>query len=1263
MMPYRFISVLVSVLCAVNVFAALTARLTFDDIGSEGANALHAEVGANAVVKNNPATEVGGIGSCYIVPLDDPAMADESLKYGSRVIAVPQRTYIAVPHGLAAAKNVPFCLVMRSYCPLASNVSVPNYNCLYSFSVNNGGDGFAFVRPGGTVGGGGGGWTHGYQSMGISNDRTEFYNGWHTWILSQSTTGTELYFDGNLVNTGKTMDLTSMPYVYVACDNDGEDWLTYFDYIEIYNESKPSIVFGPAEEIEQEWEGAVTRSPKNVSRTEEASRMLQYVFTDDGTFTPSYAVQGELFCYDAQGVLLETVDDIDIAADGTYAIELGRYTRKVFRCNPPPQLSPKGRAELDEIGAVYAVFSFALETPGDGQSGADLWFGCAAGTTDPAVELAAESLTAGGSWHKTVGGLVPGETYSYLFACSNATDSAFVKRGTFSVPRMILSSETSTTPAKLYRPGMLGGKTVGGHTDTVNVPTMTSGPEAALANSIAPFRAGVPLTVGNSSYAYRANVYLEAGQNLHFAGRFYDWTDVIFNNEMIQWGSGVPGQNYSTIGRSGNLTVTADGWYDLRIRLGTTTGNVGAMWDVVSNNDRTPLSPGFGYNIDGATSQNSADYEYPEDAGDGELLRVETDGSLFTIESLDIADGNLQILLTFAEPLAHDIRVTVCCDDTDHGDRVGNWPVSCILDGGKISAGETRAVISVPHSRNAAGVIRVRVHSDDDIPWAERLVAWSDAIGYSPDVSQPEPSLVVRSAGLSETRDGAKVVYSLYWPGAGQSAADVYAVYGLSPDALTSTNLVAEGAIGPGVLELTGIPSGETVFVAFFARNAAGYESVRSAVSSVFMPTASTMMLPLSGFASRRHVEINTEIAELGAGQYTTLLLTAKKQGEESAAIVASREVSKPGEYTLVWEGSQDNAEWGTNYVFQVVASNYSASAGMAWLRETDTKTLELCDSEEYTWSVAEGNWTDPGSWTPIDPLSDNAGYPIGSYARAVFTNDTKAVVHVAGDQRLRELNLTATGLDLVFTGYGTMRSQLIIVVGGNGCVTFDGVSSNNGGEDFRVTGSSDLIVRDGAVLKASKFHFPVDGRASGTVSVLNGGELRASNYVEVDGGMTLVISNALVKSSGKFWFGDRAAGGRVVLVGETPRLEISNQIQGNNIVSPCEMIFQVPLHGYRNIPVTAGEIDAVNSTYAMIITRSNEGYAGPSVQPLISVSKGIPLDKVPLDTSAWRSAAFLLNPTVDFSEDWIPADKWTSESNPKSIGMKAGRKFILFLL
>lgn len=1250
-----------SLFSAVTASGALTSRLTFDDIGAGGVNALHADPGVNAVVKNRPAVEVGGLGSCYVVPLDDPAMADESLKYGSRAVAVPRNTFISIPHGLAARRDTPFCIVMRSYCPLSADVAVPNYNSLYSFSLSNTGDGFAFVRPDGGVGGGGGSWKQGYRPIGVSNVRTEFYNGWHTWILSQGESGTELYFDGTLVNTGKMMDLTGMPYVYVACDNDGEDWLTYFDYIEIYDESKPAAVFGPVVETESAWEGAVTRSAAPVTRDEAEGRIL-YTFSADATFIPSYAVIGDLLCYDAQGELRDTIPGISLEAGATYAIIIGRYTKIRFRCNPPPRIAPDGNAELAELGASYAEFAFSLKTPGDGQVSAGLWFGCAPGSSDPAVEKVADTLREGDAWRRTISGLTPGETYSYLFISSNATDTAFVKRGSFSVPQLILSSQPSLTAVKLFRPGMLGGISIGGHSDQVNVPAMTSGPEGALANNTAPFREGVALTLPNTTYAYRTKIYMEAGRNLHFAGCFYDWTDVVFNNETVQWGAGVPGQGFATIGKTGDLSVPLDGWYDLRVRLGTTGGNIGAMWSYVSASDRTPLSPGFGYNIDGAISQNSEDYTYPEDAGDGEFMRIDAEGELFSIESLDIVDGELRIAIALAEPLDHDLRITVCCGDTDYGSRVASWPAADVQDGGVIPAGATAATIAVPHKRTAPGYIRIRAVAADGTPWAKRQVAWSDQIGYSPDVSMAEPALAVRRAALSRTRDGATVEYSLYWPGAGHAGADVYVAYGSSPDSLTETNLVAESVIGSGSLVLTGFPSGETVFISLFARNAAGLESPLTPVVSLFMPTASTLTPEISGFASRRHVEITADITELGAGEYTSLLLMGRKLGEEAATVVASREVSEPGEYTLVWEGSRDNAEWGTNYVFYVAASNYSASAGMAWVRETLTKTLELSDSGLYTWKVAEGDWTDPSSWSPVDPTADNAGFPIGSYADGVFTNGTKAVVRVSGDQSFRELILTEGNLDITFTGNGKLRALSNIVVGEGSRAEFDGVSAEIGTLDFRVDRNSDLFVRNGAVVKAGKFHFPIEGYGRGTVSVLNGAELQASNYVEVDGGMTLLISNALVRCGDKFWFGDRAVGGKVILAGETPRLEVAQRIQGAGLVSPCEMIFRVPARGYRNVPVVAGEIDAGSATYTVVATRGDSGYSGPKVQPLLSVRSGIPLESVPLSFLEWPGAEFLFNEEADCSGEWTSASNWPAETAPKVVGFRAKRGFLLML-
>lgn len=1246
--------------------ARLTARFTFDDIGRSGANMLKASVGQDITVKVNPANEVSGLGDCYVVGDADPAMADECLKFGSHAIAVPKRTYLAVPHGLAAGPKVPFCMVWRSYFPLEDGVAIPTYNSLYSFHPNNGADGFVFLRDK-TIGGGGGAWTKGYATMkcgdgsAVTNTRMQVYNGWHTWVLSQSESGTRLFFDGTEVNDGKVMDLTAMPYIYLTADDNGEDTLTYVDWIEIYDETEPAAVFGEREPVERQWEGLVTRSVEEVTCDTDPSGQLQYVFTADASFTPAYALAGELRYCDAGGNLLKT-EDIALAPNEPGTVEIGRYTRIVLACNPVPQRAPKAVAALAEKGATYAIFDFRLQNPGDEQTSADLYFGCAEGMDDPPLSAVAPGLVAGGTWRQTVSGLVSGNTYTYAFVCSNATEEAFVSRGTFTVSRFISSVDLERLGVAVSRPGMLGGTTLGGclHTDAVLNPAMTSGPEAALANSFGTLREGVPLTKQATAYAYRANIYLRAADTLHFAGMFYDWTDVILNDHLVQWGSGVPGQSYSTIGRSGDLTVSADGWYDLRLRFGAPSGGVGAMWQVDAN--RLPLVPAFGYNINGATTTSPADYAYPEDAGDGEFLRVATDDAFVRVSAFDLSETGLSVSLAFAAPLEHAVRVTVCCDDVDHGDRTNSWPTACVLDGGLVAAGVSETTVTVPHTRMSSGVLRVRVHHEDgDMPWAERLVAWTDPVGYSPDVSSSKPALAIRNAGLSDSRDGAKVEYSLYWPGAGCEVADVYAVWGSSPDALTETKLVAEGSIGPGQAELTGIPAGETVYVAFYARNAAGYESDRSSTVAVTMPTASMIEAFITAVSMRRHVEVTATLTAVGAGQ-TALLLLAKKQGEADARVVASRFVSDPGEHTVVWEGAQDNAEWGATYEFQIVASNYSASAGTAWLRETLTQSLELYDGETYTWSgKVAGDWNDPTSWTPIDATLDHAGYPIGKYARAAFPNGTKAVVRVDGQERFALLDLSSGNLDLTFVGSGKMDVAGSVFVGSDSRVEFSGVTvalpSSRAGE-FSVYGNSNLTLSNGAVARAGVFKFPDTGSGTGTVSVVGCARMEGGDYVEVDGGMTLVVSNATVKGN-VFWFGDRSAGGHTIFCGESPRLEVTDIKGGWN--APCEFVFNVPEAGYAATPVVAQEVKPVATTYEVVVRRPLSDFFGPRLQTLLSIERGMPLASMPIRMLAgWGAASYVMSGELAGRDEWCKLEAWPEETNPKRLGLCIRKGMVL---
>lgn len=194
--------------------ADLVAQFTFarDDL-------LEAKVGANA-------KEVNGRNSATLSDaVENLTRVEDAAVLGDRtgVVAVPSSTGIAVPNpGLEKT----WTMVLHYYAPASAN-----WRCFFTRSMNNTGDGSLFIRSNTQAGQGG------YTAVG------DVVGAWHQVVVSHSSAGAEVWHDATKLNGSWGWSLSGLDWIYFSLDNDGEDALTYYDEIRLYDESRPADLF------------------------------------------------------------------------------------------------------------------------------------------------------------------------------------------------------------------------------------------------------------------------------------------------------------------------------------------------------------------------------------------------------------------------------------------------------------------------------------------------------------------------------------------------------------------------------------------------------------------------------------------------------------------------------------------------------------------------------------------------------------------------------------------------------------------------------------------------------------------------------------------------------------------------------------------------------------------------------------------------------------------------------------------------------------
>jgi len=217
--------------CAVasfSAFAELVARWDFNNYDSTNPTSpgvLKATVGSDAIAASGHGSSTartdGTIGGMTVV--------DTGLGANNYALAIPYGEHLQLPLP-ASVRGKSWTIRMRFYAPTAS---AGKWRCFLNSAANDS-DGGLFINTSNKLGGGW--WWNQSGSYGttISSDA------WHTLAMSATANWSEVVLDGTtkaITSGNNLISKLNADYILLAADNDTDDNLLYFDYVEIYNET------------------------------------------------------------------------------------------------------------------------------------------------------------------------------------------------------------------------------------------------------------------------------------------------------------------------------------------------------------------------------------------------------------------------------------------------------------------------------------------------------------------------------------------------------------------------------------------------------------------------------------------------------------------------------------------------------------------------------------------------------------------------------------------------------------------------------------------------------------------------------------------------------------------------------------------------------------------------------------------------------------------------------------------------------------------
>ena len=342
-------------------------------------------------------------------------------------------------------------------------------------------------------------------------------------------------------------------------------------------------------------------------------------------------------------------------------------------------------------------------------------------------------------------------------------------------------------------------------------------------------------------------------------------------------------------------------------------------------------------------------------------------------------------------------------------------------------------------------------------------------------------------------------------------------------------------------------------------------------------------------------IPIQSVLGDSGAVQ---LLLDAAepKDGADvvPTTVVGTQTASAPGTLTFTWSC----ARLGTEVRYRAISVT-PLDATHNWTSETETKSVTLPDTADYTWVAnAQGRWSNPANWTTsaTDGLP-RIGYPTAGCKINFYGNQTDVVEVDAAYTGIHAGTLGWGGADITFRGVVDGAGVAIAPYDGfkdgqydDIAVTLDGVAFENVG-NYHIKNNASLTMLNGAYLY-TRWEFTLAGE-NASLFVGDGCELYQygvdGNRFEFSGeNASIVISNGLIRANilrinGKgdsdTDFAGKAPAG-ITFLGDHPQLNVLQYAKVHaDGGADIPVTFSIPVNGFATTPIV--KASATNRGFA----------------------------------------------------------------------------------
>ena len=426
----------------------------------------------------------------------------------------------------------------------------------------------------------------------------------------------------------------------------------------------------------------------------------------------------------------------------------------------------------------------------------------------PEATVLATGLAEGDIVDVPLAGLLPGAAYRVVVTAENALGATASATAAF-----------STAADTLFAlPGLLQGKLSGNAIDTVSGIADASDVHRVLGPVMAytfadPATAalytnevdGAVIAWDNyTTFLYTGRIYLEAGRTYVFGSNIDDVSYIVLDGNLLL--------NYNKNGYATcYVNAIGSGWHDLEIRFYNGIGGAGGN----TGSDKGKFLIGFGYNTDAHFDDGYAGWTRLFDSGDGSFLSIPTDPADLTVAASSSLAGDFSATLRVnaSEPVTLYAWYGAIYGGADPAAWDG---VTAALGTAAAGIVSLNTAFTLPETARYVRFYAVSAASGDIVLASRTLLVDEFAAATADPVFRAEPA---SSIGV----DRATLPIGVSNPGVGASACDLVAFFGLAPDRLTHTNLLAS-AQGVGSIDavLAGLYPDRLYYVQVLATNALG---------------------------------------------------------------------------------------------------------------------------------------------------------------------------------------------------------------------------------------------------------------------------------------------------------------------------------------------------------------------------------------------------------------------------------------------------------